>query len=36
MNPRGSRNSIPLGAKDGEKYPKEAKGGRKFATTFFF
>ena len=31
-----SRGSIPLGAKEGDKYPKEAKGGRRSATTLLF
>ena len=33
MNPWGS---IPLGAKDGEKNPKDAKGGRRAAVTLLF
>ena len=36
MNPWGTRGSIPLGAKDGDKYLKECKGGRRAATTLLF
>ena len=35
-NPRYDRGSIPLGAKDREKNPKEAKGDLRQAITLFF
>ena len=36
MNPWTALGSIPLGAKEGEKNPKEAKGGRRSAVTLLF